>query len=182
LVKLKFCQICLNLFKRVRLNSLLITNSLFIRPIQPIIQQIQPIFVFLKNSCSFRSSNAFRSNFSEFYRIFPNFIKYDGFAHLRIFKHCLQSAGGYSSSHATRPRRPNLPKRLPRSTWRPALSCLQTVWSVPGMERRQPVPWSSQFPWFSAPWHVVMITYLLLAWLAIRLSPGCHDQGDQNGS
>jgi hypothetical protein len=66
LIKFKFCQICLNLFKRVRPNLLFITNSLFIRPI---IRQIQPIFVFSKNSYSFRSSNTFRSNFSKFCKI-----------------------------------------------------------------------------------------------------------------
>jgi hypothetical protein len=41
--------------------------------------------VFSKNLCSFRSSNAFRPNFSKFHRIFLNFIKYDGFTCLRIF-------------------------------------------------------------------------------------------------
>jgi hypothetical protein len=43
LVKFKFCQICLNLFKRVRPNSLFSANSLFIRPNY---RQIRPIFMF----------------------------------------------------------------------------------------------------------------------------------------
>jgi hypothetical protein len=44
--------------------------------------------MFSKNPCSFRSSNAFRSNFSEFHQIFLNFIKYARFAYLRTFCSC----------------------------------------------------------------------------------------------
>jgi hypothetical protein len=50
LIKFKFCQIYLNLLKRVRWNQLFITHLLFIRPnyrpIRSIIQQIRLIFVF----------------------------------------------------------------------------------------------------------------------------------------
>jgi hypothetical protein len=72
LVKFKFYQICLNLFKCVWPNYRL----------------IRPIFVFSKNSCSFRSSNAFWSIFSEFHWIFSNFVKCNGFACLWIFFSC----------------------------------------------------------------------------------------------
>jgi hypothetical protein len=89
LIKFKLCQIYLNLFKRVQSNSLFTMNSLFIqpnyRPIRLIIRQIRPIFVFSKNSCSFHSSNIFRSIFPKFFRIFLNFVKCDVFNRLRIF-------------------------------------------------------------------------------------------------
>jgi hypothetical protein len=50
-------------------------------------------FSFLEGSCSFQTSNVIRPNFSEFHRIFLNFLKIDRIDHLwifcsaRIFKH-----------------------------------------------------------------------------------------------